>query len=207
MVAARERRIHIGVRPHEIGQRLAKRAQRSMERKVVGTLAFRRGGRDRHASHRRARRARDIVHGAAHGLSIAPRKQLVDCLALVGLLLVAANQVERLIGHHLVVGAIIYIDRYAELLARLARAVGDGRVVHGLDGDGRNAARHHGDKRRICLVGIAVGKPQVGHDELAGDIHVVPIVLRRNIHNAHVVHRSRPGMGNGRKKTNAAECR
>ena len=58
---------------------------------------------------------------------------------LVRLLAVAANEVERLIGQHLVVGAFVEVQRHAQRRAGRAHRFAQMRVVHVLHGHRRHA--------------------------------------------------------------------
>ena len=147
-----------------------------------------RAKREREALQLRARGAHERAQPGAHFIAVVRGQKLVKGLAFVQLVAVALQQIERLVRHRLVVGAVVQVQRHPARRAFLAHGVADGRLVHRFDGDGGHVAAQHGQQRLLRHRGVAVREPEVRQDELARHVHAVLVVVGRAVEDAHVAH-------------------
>ena len=166
-------------RPQPRGHRVEHGVERARVARAQG---------EREALQLRARHAHERAQPRTHPVAVVGGQQLVEGLALVQLVAIALQQIERLVRHRLVVSAVVQIKRHPARRAFLAHGVADGRLVDGFDGDGGHVAAQHRQQRLLGHARVAEREPEVREDEFARHVYTVFVVVGRTVEDAHVAH-------------------
>ena len=202
VVAAGEHRVHAGPIGLERAQHPRKRIERSVQRALVG-ISRRHG----EALQRGAHGPGELVEPRAGALAVMSCQKRIHHAPLVRLLAVAANEVERLIGQHLVVGAFVEVQRHAQRRAGRAHRFAQMRVVHVLHGHRRHVSPYERQERCLGKRRVVARETEVRRDELAWQVIGIRLLVGCEIKDTHVAHLARTCSRARSRQLNALERR